>query len=124
MDSTEFSKNYAEKVMESREKDNDEKMSGEAEEFWKQKIETKNRRIAELKQEMALLENFLRENVDTQSLRDLEKKIERKSKQTKELEDAVEELKGFLNESMKEIRDLRHQMSFDKECIMMLEKWI
>ncbi|XP_012225642.1 golgin subfamily A member 6-like protein 25 [Linepithema humile] len=123
-DSKEFSKNHAEKMIESREKDNDEKMSGEAEESWTQEIEAKNQRIAELKQEMALLENFLRENVDTQRLHDLEKKIERKSKRTKELEDAVEELEGFLKDSVKEIRDLHHQMSFDKERIVMLEKWI
>lgn len=122
-DSKNFSKNYAEKIIEYREKDNDAKIR-EVEKSWKQEIEMKNRHIAELKQEIELLENFLRKNVNAQKLRDLEKKIERKTKQTKELEDAVEELEGFLKESMKEIRDLHHQMSFDKERIVMLEKWI
>lgn len=57
-------------------------------------------------------------------MRDLEKIIDRKSKRIAELEDAVEELEGFLKEDVKEMRDLRYQVSLDKEHIMRMEKWI
>lgn len=117
-------KNYA-SATESSEKD-DEKMNGEdeVEKSWKQEIEAKNQHIVELEQKIASLESLLRKNSDTQKMRDLEKTIERKSKRISELEDTVEELEVFLKEDVKEMRDLRYQVSFDKERIMRMEKWI
>ncbi|KAL6429123.1 hypothetical protein ACFW04_008122 [Cataglyphis niger] len=117
-------KNHARKTTESFEKDNDNKMNEKTEETWKQEIEMKNRRIVELEQEMTLLENLLRENVDVQILRDLEKIMDGKSRLIEELEDAVKELEGFLKEDVKEMRDLRYQISLDKEHIVALERCI
>lgn len=114
-------------IMKSSEKDNsDEKMNGEVEKSWKQEIEAKNQHIVELEQKIALLESLPRKNVDAQRtcLNDLEKTIERKSKRIAELEETVEELEGFLKEDVKEMRDLRYQVSLDKEQIMRMEKWI
>lgn len=117
-------KNHARKSTESSEKDNDNKMNKKVEETWKQEMEMKNRRIVELEQEMALLENLLRENVDVQILRDLEKMMDGKSRRIEELEDAVKELEIFLKEDVKEMRDLRYQISLDKEHIVALERCI
>ncbi|KYN26914.1 PREDICTED: putative leucine-rich repeat-containing protein DDB_G0290503 [Trachymyrmex cornetzi] len=109
----------------SSEKDNsDEKTNVKVEESWKQEIEAKNQHIIELKQKVVLLENLLRKNVDAQKMRDLEKRINRKSKRIVELENAVGELEDFLKEDVKEMRDLRYQISLDKDCIMKMEKWI
>lgn len=117
-------KNHSKKTTESSEKDSDDRTNEKAEETWKQEMELKNRRIVELEQEMTLLENLLRENVDVQVLRDLEKMMDGKSRRIEELEDAMKELEGFLKEDMKEIRDLRYQMSLDKERIVALERCI
>lgn len=117
-------KNHARKTTESSEKDNDNKMNEKTEETWKQEMEMKNRRIVELEQEMTLLENLLQENVDVQILRDLEKIMDGKSRLIEELEDAVKELEGFLKEDVKEMRDLRYQISLDKEHIVALERCI
>lgn len=111
--------------VESSEKDdNDEKLNEKVEESWKQEIEAKNRHIVELEQKIASLENLLQKNMDTQRMRDLEKTIDRKSKRITELEDTIEELEGFLKEDVKEMRDLRYQVSLDKEHIIKMEKWI
>lgn len=117
-------KNHARKATEFSEKDSNARTNEKVEETWKQEMEMKNRRIVELEQEMALLENLLRENVDVQILRDLEKVMDGKSKRIEELEDAVKELEGFLKEDVKEMRDLRYQTSLDKEHIMALESCI
>lgn len=117
-------KNHSKKTTESSEKDSDDRTNEKAEETWKQEMETKNRRIVELEQEMTLLENLLRENVDVQVLRDLEKMMDGKSRRIEELEDAMKELESFLKEDMNEIRDLRYQMSLDKERIVALERCI
>ncbi|KAL6255312.1 hypothetical protein P5V15_013652 [Pogonomyrmex californicus] len=117
-------KNHAD-TTESSEKDaNDDKINEKAEEIWKREIKMKNQRIVELEQEIASMEGFLRKNVDAQRMRDLEKTIDRRSSRIAELEDTVEELEGFLKEDMKEMRDLRYQVSLDKEHIMKMEKWI
>jgi len=109
----------------SSEKDNsDEKANGKVEESWMQEIEAKNQHIVELEQKITSLENLLRKNMDAQRMRDLEKRIDRKSKRIVELEDAVEELEDFLKEDVKEMRDLRYQVTLDKEHIMKMEKWI
>lgn len=104
--------------------DSDERVNEEAEESWKRETQAKSRRIVELEQKVASLEGLLRRNADTQRVHDLEKTIDRKSKRIAELEDAVEELEGFLKEDVKEMRDLRYQVSLDKEHIMKMEKWI
>lgn len=116
-------KNHTKKTTESSEK-GDDKTNEKAEETWKQEMEMKNRRIVELEQEMALLENLLRENVDAQILHDLEKMMDGRSRRIEELEDAIKELEGFLKEDVKEMRDLRYQISLDKERIVALEKCI
>lgn len=115
---------HARKTIKSSKKDNNDRTNEKVEETWKQEMEMKNRRIVELEQEMALLENLLRENVDVQILRDLEKMMDGKSKRIEELEDAIKELESFLKEDVKEMRDLRYQTSLDKEHIMALERCI
>lgn len=110
---------------ESLEKDNsDEKINRQVEESWKREIETKNRHIVELEKKIASLDSLLRKNIDAQKMRDLEKRIERKSKRIMELESAVEELEDFLKEDVKEMRELRYQVTLDKEHITRMEKWI
>ncbi|XP_071555935.1 uncharacterized protein [Temnothorax nylanderi] len=119
-------KNHAGTTESSEKGDSDEKwVNGEVEESWKRDIEAKNRHIVELEQKIVSLEN-LRKNVytHTQRMRDLEETIDRKSQRVAELEDAVEELEGFLKEDVKEMRDLRYQVSLDKEHITKMEKWI
>lgn len=115
---------HARNTIKSSEKDNNDRTNEKVEETWKQEMEMKNRRIVELEQEMALLENLLRENVDVHILRDLEKMMDGKSKRIEELEDAIKELESFLKEDVKEMRDLRYQTSLDKEHIMALERCI
>ncbi|XP_012054808.1 PREDICTED: ELKS/Rab6-interacting/CAST family member 1-like [Atta cephalotes] len=117
-------KNYTSTTKFSEKDNSDEKTNMKVKESWKQEIEAKNQYIIELKQKTVLLENLLRKNVDAQKMRDLEKRINRKSKRIVELENAVRELEDFLKEDMKEMRDLRYQISLDKECIMKMEKWI
>lgn len=117
-------KNYTSTTKSSGKDNSDEKTNMKVEESWKQEIEAKNRHIIELKQKVVLLENFLRKNVDAQKMRDLEKRINRKSKRIVELENTVGELEDFLKEDVKEMRDLRYQISLDKEHIMKMEKWI
>ncbi|XP_018351462.1 PREDICTED: putative leucine-rich repeat-containing protein DDB_G0290503 [Trachymyrmex septentrionalis] len=117
-------KNYTSTTKSSEKDNSDEKMNVKVEESWKQEIEVKNQHIIELKQKVVLLENLLPKNVDAQKMRDLEKRINRKSKRIVELENAVGELEDFLKEDVKEMRDLRYQISLDKERIMKMEKWI
>ncbi|KYQ52594.1 ELKS/Rab6-interacting/CAST family member 1 [Trachymyrmex zeteki] len=119
-----FLKNHTSTTKSSEKDNSDEKTNVKVEESWKQEIEAKNQHIIELKQKVVLLENLLRKNVDAQKMHDLEKRINRKSKRIVELEDAVGELEDYLKEDVKEMRDLRYQISLDKQCIMKMEKWI